>query len=73
MAHTCPDCGYVCHCGGDIDDIILDEFDEQCGCRHCLTCQSADDIEDSDDTDFDGSPDDRTPSLESQRRDALRR
>ena len=23
MAHSCPDCGYTCHCGGDIDDCCL--------------------------------------------------
>jgi hypothetical protein len=23
MAHECPDCGCVCHCNGDIDDLLL--------------------------------------------------
>lgn len=29
MAHTCPECGFNCHCGGDIDDI---NFGEGLGC-----------------------------------------
>lgn len=33
MAHTCPECGMVCHCGGDIDDICFGEADEFCS--HC--------------------------------------
>lgn len=36
MAHTCPDCGVLCHCGGDIDDI---DFGDTCKaamrCTHC--------------------------------------
>lgn len=27
MAHTCPRCGQVCHCCGDIDDIEFGEAD----------------------------------------------
>jgi hypothetical protein len=23
MAHTCSECGEVCYCGGDIDDIVM--------------------------------------------------
>jgi hypothetical protein len=34
MAHTCPDCGLVCYCGGDIDDCIFDNTDEQFRCTH---------------------------------------
>jgi hypothetical protein len=32
MAHECPECGQVCYCGGDIDDVLLDDEDaaEQC-------------------------------------------
>ena len=32
MAHHCPTCGLKCHCGGDIDDLILSE--NYC-CEHC--------------------------------------
>lgn len=32
MAHTCPKCGYSCHCGGDIDDLNFGELFE---CNHC--------------------------------------
>lgn len=32
MAHTCPECGVTCHCGGDIDDIDFGEPDGYCSC-----------------------------------------
>lgn len=32
MAHECPDCYMVCHCGGDIDDIEFDRLPSG-GCR----------------------------------------
>lgn len=32
MAHTCPECGDYCTCGGDWDDI---DFGESLDCRHC--------------------------------------
>jgi hypothetical protein len=36
MAHTCPDCGLLCHCGGDIDDIDFgDDTPEAAVCTHC--------------------------------------
>jgi len=35
MAHTCPECGQTCHCGGDIDDLILDFDEDVIGCTHC--------------------------------------
>ena len=36
MAHTCPDCGLLCHCGGDIDDIDFgDDCPEAIACKHC--------------------------------------
>jgi hypothetical protein len=35
MAHTCPDCGQHCHCGGDIDDCSFDNTPEQDACMHC--------------------------------------
>jgi hypothetical protein len=34
MAHTCPKCGLICHCGGDIDDLV---FGEDPCCEHCDT------------------------------------
>lgn len=33
MAHHCYHCGVKCHCGGDIDDLILGEAD------HCIHCK----------------------------------
>lgn len=35
MAHSCPVCDQVCYCGGDIDDLILDDTDEAWECDHC--------------------------------------
>jgi len=37
MAHTCPDCGQVCHCGGDIDDIVFD-----IASKYCCHCEEED-------------------------------
>ena len=39
MAHSCPDCGCLCHCGGDIDDLCLDGTEEE---RYCSCCQQYD-------------------------------
>lgn len=36
MAHECPECGYSCHCGGDIEDLEMDNTPEQMACTHCL-------------------------------------
>lgn len=39
MAHSCPDCGSICYCGGDIDDINFgDDCDAADLCTHC-TCK----------------------------------
>lgn len=35
MAHNCPDCSYTCHCGGDIDDMVMDGTKEEQHCTHC--------------------------------------
>ena len=43
MGHTCPNCGYMCHCSGDIDDI---DFGEWSDCR--CDCQDEDDWDDGD-------------------------
>jgi len=32
MGHTCPECGCVCYCRGDIDDIIFDIPKNGCAC-----------------------------------------
>jgi len=34
MAHSCPECGVLCYCGGDIDDLCFDDSDEQMCCTH---------------------------------------
>lgn len=41
MAHSCPECDMVCHCGGDIDDIILDGTKKQEKCTHWKECQES--------------------------------
>lgn len=43
MAHSCPDCGQACYCGGDIDDIFLDETLEEQFCTHCPNAGPDDD------------------------------
>ena len=35
MAHECPECGITCHCGGDVDDLVLNEGQYRDMCRHC--------------------------------------
>lgn len=35
--HECPDCGSFCHCGGDIDDMLLESSIFENHCVHCDT------------------------------------
>lgn len=35
MAHTCPVCGAICYCNGDIDDVCLDLEEDILNCTHC--------------------------------------
>ena len=35
MAHSCPECGCTCYCGGDIDDINLDDPAAVQACTCC--------------------------------------
>jgi hypothetical protein len=44
MAHTCPDCGSLCRCGGDIDDIDFGEDSE--GADNCICCLGREEDED---------------------------
>jgi hypothetical protein len=32
MAHRCPDCDKLCHCGGNIDDIDFGGDNSDCDC-----------------------------------------
>jgi hypothetical protein len=50
MAHTCPDCGCLCHCKGDIDDLDMGEW---IGCEHWKECEEEDNHDDWLDEDFD--------------------
>ncbi len=35
MAHECPVCYLRCHCNGDIDDLMLNDWDDVNKCTHC--------------------------------------
>ena len=41
MAHECPTCGLQCHCGGDIDDMVLPsrKHESRCDCCVCPDCK----------------------------------
>ena len=53
MAHSCPDCGSACYCGGDIDDILFEEGNvHEIGCMHCLL----EDTREDDCDDFEEAP-----------------
>jgi len=45
LAHTCPVCGMICHCNGDIDNIDLGEFYPECTC-----CENEEDCHEEDDS-----------------------
>lgn len=49
MAHSCPECGSLCFCGGDIDDCQFEGTPEEKACNHCL-----DKWEDDDYVNWDG-------------------
>jgi hypothetical protein len=60
MAHTCPNCGLICHCGGDIDDIVIGNCPPRRYCTHCDLEDEDDDWEDfGDDEDIDVDHDSR--------------
>ena len=50
MAHSCPECGQVCYCGGDIDDCEFDNTPEQMACICCADDYVDDDLEFEPDT-----------------------
>jgi hypothetical protein len=52
MAHSCPDCGSVCYCGGDIDDCLFDDEDAINACLHCF----GEDTREDDCEDFEEAP-----------------
>lgn len=39
MAHTCPECGQMCYCNGDIDDCCFDFYDDVISCIHWKECE----------------------------------
>lgn len=58
MAHTCPECGQACSCGGDIDDLFLEGTKEEAECTHCPDEDDDDDELEFDDDDAPASDDD---------------
>lgn len=54
MAHSCPECGQTCHCGGDIDDCCLEGTEEEMNCTCCIDKVLGDDEDDY----FEGDPPD---------------
>jgi C4-type Zn-finger protein len=58
MAHECPECGMICHCGVDIDDCVMNDDDDVVACVHCVCkecgylASDCDCFEDRDDDDF---------------------
>lgn len=49
MAHECPECGQICHCNGDIEDMENQEVENYVNCIHYLRpeCSAGDDDEES--------------------------
>jgi hypothetical protein len=46
MAHTCPSCGSICYCNGDIDDCCNDFEGDVVNCIHWMKCEK--ELEDED-------------------------
>lgn len=38
MAHYCPECSMICHCNGDIEDLLFDDIDRACDHCYCPDC-----------------------------------
>lgn len=53
MAHSCPYCGMLCHCRGDIDDMDLG-LEPPGGCIH-YTREGCDEFEDDDEEWWEGT------------------
>ena len=44
MAHSCPECGSACYCGGDIDDIEIPDSAAEAGCTCCLGIEETEEV-----------------------------
>ena len=53
MAHECPECGCICYCNGDIDDILLNIPRDQDRCVHYKQCELDYEEEDYEGEDYD--------------------
>lgn len=40
MAHECPECGQVCYCNGDIEDMENQDWDNYVNCCHWKQCEN---------------------------------
>ena len=49
MAHFCPTCGLICHCHGDMDDIVFSDDEIDFACDHCDWCDDDDEYYSEDD------------------------
>lgn len=59
MAHTCPDCGQMCYCNGDVDDIDWGEASPEANaCTHFKQCEEEYDNGEEDDFNPEDWPDD---------------
>lgn len=36
--HECPDCSSACYCGGDIDDMLMNDTIDEARCSHWRRC-----------------------------------
>lgn len=46
MAHSCPECGEACYCGGEVDDILIEDPEQEDACTHCSEAGFDDEDED---------------------------
>ena len=46
MAHNCPECESICYCGGDIDDLLLNDESDINACHHWETCNPEEEYDD---------------------------
>jgi len=34
MSHECPECGQICYCNGDVEDMENQDLDNYVNCKH---------------------------------------
>ncbi len=58
MSHECPECGQICYCNGDIEDMENQDVENYINCNHWKKCEG----ENEEDQSWDEGP----PHLVSQ-------